>query len=82
MSTFQLEIDDRAITAQIDKIINEVFNREMKRKYGDTGEALSKAVSEIVYSHKDEIIEKVIDRAAAEITKKALPKLIKRLSDE
>lgn len=82
MSTYQIEIDDKAITDQINKILNAVFLDEMRRKYSDTGEEISKAVKDLIYDHKDEIIEKVVDRAATEITKKALPKLIKRLSDE
>lgn len=82
MSTYQITVDDSAITEQINAIINEVFNTEMHRKYSITNDEISEAVKEIVYSHKDEIVEKVVDRAAAEITKKALPKLLKRLTDE
>jgi hypothetical protein len=37
------------------------------------------AVKDYVYSHKDEIIEKCIDRASSELVKKGLPKLLERL---
>ena len=82
MSYYQIEVDDQAIVEQINAIINTVFNNEMRQKYSYTGEEISKAVREIIYEHKDEIVERVVERAATEISKKALPKLIKRLSDQ
>lgn len=81
MSQYMIEVDDKVITEQINNIINAVFKDEMRRKYSDTNDAISMAVKDLIYSHKDELIEKVVDRAATEISKKALPKLIKRLSE-
>ena len=75
MSQYVIEIDDKSVTDQINGIINAVFKREITSKYGETGHEISKAVKDIVYSHKDEIIDKVIDRAVTEIVKKGLPKL-------
>lgn len=82
MSIYQIEVDDKAIKQHVIAIINRVFIDQMNQKYSDTGEEISKAVREIIYEHKDEIVEKVVDRAATEISKKALPKLIERLSDQ
>ena len=76
MSQYVIEVDDKSITDQINGIINTVFKREITSKYGETGHEISKAVKDIVYSHKDEIIDKVIDRAVTEIVKKGLPKLL------
>ena len=76
MSQYVIEIDDKSVTDQINGIINAVFKREITSKYGETGHEISKAVKDIVYSHKDEIIGKVIDRAVTEIVKKGLPKLL------
>ena len=76
MSQYIIEIDDKSVTDQINGIINAVFKREITSKYGETGHEISKAVKDIVYSHKDEIIDKVIDRAVTEIVKKGLPKLL------
>ena len=76
MSQYVIEIDDKSVTDQINRIINAVFKREITSKYGETGHEISKAVKDIVYSHKDEIIDKVIDRAVTEIVKKGLPKLL------
>ena len=78
MSLYQIEVDDAKITEQINGIINAIFKREINSKYSDTGHEISAAVKDIVYSHKDEIIEKVVDRATREIVKKGLHKLLER----
>lgn len=79
MSLYTIEIDDNAITEKINEIINTVFNKSIKNKYGETGHEISQAVKNIVYSHKDEIIERVVERATAEIVRKGLPKLIEKV---
>ena len=76
MSQYIIEIDDKNITDQINGIINTVFKREINNKYGETGREISQAVKDIVYSHKDEIIDKVVDRAVKEIVRRGLPKLL------
>ena len=76
MSQYIIEIDDKSVTDQINGIINAVFKREINNKYGETGCEISRAVKDIVYSHKDEIIDKVVDRAVKEIVRKGLPKLL------
>ena len=37
------------------------------------------AIKDYVYSHKDEIIEKCVDRASTELVRKGLPKLLERM---
>ena len=76
MSQYVIEIDDKSVTDQINGLINAVFKREITSKYGETGHEISKAVKDIVYSHKDEIIDKVVDRAVKELVRKGLPKLL------
>lgn len=78
MSKYTIEIDDKVVTDQINGIINVIFKREINNRYGETGHEISKAVKDIVYSHKDEIIDKVVDRAVKEIVKKGLPKLLEK----
>ena len=82
MSQYVIEIDDKSVTDQINGIINAVFKREITSKYGETGHEISKAVKDIVYSHKDEIIDKVVDRAVKEIVRKGLPKLLEKGGEE
>lgn len=79
MSLYQIEVDDAKITEQINGIINAIFKREINSKYSETGHEISAAVKDIVYSHKDEIIEKVVERATKEIVRKGLPKLLERI---
>ena len=82
MSLYQIEIDDNAIVEQVNTILNTIINREMNFKYSESDKEISRAVKELVYSRKDEIIERVVDRAAKEIVKKGLPKLLDRLEGE
>lgn len=78
MSQYIIEIDDKSVTDQINGIINAIFKREINSKYSETGHEISRAVKDIVYSHKDEIIDKVVDRAVKEIVRKGLPKLLEK----
>ena len=79
MTDYIITVDDAKVTEQINGIINAIFNREIQSKYGDTGHEISQAVKDIVYSHEDEIVEKVVERATAEIVRKGLPKLLERM---
>jgi len=45
-------------------------------------EGVDKAIKDYIYSKKDEIIERVIERASIEIVKKGLPKLLESLGKE
>lgn len=81
MSQYMIEIDDNAISQQITNILNVILKEQLASRYSDTGHEVSAAVKELIYSRKDEIIELVVDRAAREITKKGLPKLLERMGD-
>ena len=78
MSIYQINLDDNAIVEQINKILDSVFRQQMNFKYSDTGHIIAAAVKDLVYSHKDEIIDKVVDRATKEIVRKGLPRLLER----
>lgn len=79
MSRYMIEINDDVVTKQINDIINTIFNREINSKYSGTGDVIAVAVKELVYSHKDEIIDKVVDRDVKEIVRKGMPKLLERM---
>lgn len=76
MSTYTFEIDDAIITKNIENILNNALDWELKRKYSGTGDVISQAVKELVYSRKDEIIEMVVERASRELVRKGMPKLL------
>lgn len=79
MSQYTINIDDSAIAEQMNKILDSIISREMKRKCGNVGDEISSAVKDIIYSRKDEIIDKVISRASTEIVKKGMPKLLDKV---
>jgi len=80
MSYYTLNIDDEKVREQMNGIIDTIFKQELDSRYSGTGHIISQAVKDIVYSHKDEIINKVVDRAAKEIIRKSLPKLLEKYS--
>lgn len=82
MSVYQIQINDEVINEQISGILNDAINRALRRECSISTGTVAEACKEIVYSHKDEIIEKVVDRAAKEIVRKGLPKLIERMEGE
>lgn len=81
MSYYTIDINDEVVTKQISDILNTIFNNEMHRKYSVTGDVIAMAVKELIYSNKDEIIDKVVDRAVKEIVRKGMPKLLERMGD-
>jgi len=82
MSYYTIEINDDVVTKQITDILNTIINREISSKYSQTGDVVAVAVKELVYSHKDEIIDKVVDRAVKEIVRKGMPKLLDRMDGD
>ena len=82
MTQYIIEIDDSAITEQINTILNTIIKREMAWKYSNVDQVVRESVKEIVYTQKDEIINRVVERATREIVKKGWPKLIDRFDSE
>lgn len=82
MSKYLIEIDDEAVKKQIHNIVAELLNEELKYKGTPTHKVVAEAVKDIVYSQKDEIIDKVVNKASREIVKKGFPKLIEKWSEE
>ncbi|HHX79958.1 MAG TPA: hypothetical protein GX692_02720 [Acholeplasmataceae bacterium] len=60
------------------RIVTNGYYENREAKYG-IREGVDKAIKQYIYSKKDEIIERVIERASAEIVRKGLPKLIEKL---
>lgn len=80
MSTYTIQIDDQVICDQINKILNEIIGRELYDRCSDSREAIALAIKDMIYSHKDEIIDKIIDKATTELVKKGLPRLLERIA--
>lgn len=82
MARYEIEIKDEVIEEQIANVLNSELKYQLKNKYSDSGRVMSEAIKELIYSHKDEIVEMVVDRASREIVKKGLPKLPERMEGE
>lgn len=81
MANYVMTIDDKVIEEQVGNILNDVLNRALRNRYSDSGRVMSEGIKELIYSRKDEIIGMVVDKAAKEIARKALPKLLERMED-
>lgn len=82
MATYAIQIDDKVLEQKIGEILNTVLIHELRSRYGDSGRVMSEGIKELIYSHKDEIIGMVVDKAAKEIARKALPKLLERMEED
>ena len=79
MQKYVIEVDDAAIESQIQIILNDAFRREMLKRYDGIGGEIRQAVKDLIYQHKEEILERVIDRASKELVRKGLPELLERM---
>lgn len=82
MSSYVIELDDTKIIEQIDSILNTIIERELRKQCHISNGLVAEAAKEIVYSHKEQIINAVVSRATKEIVKKGLPKLLEKMNDD
>lgn len=82
MSSYVIEVDDNVVEEKIITILNQVVNRQLANKYSVTGDVVAGAVKEIIYSRKEEIIDKVVERSTREIVRKGLPTFLERICNE
>lgn len=81
MGTYALTIDTAKVEEQISAILERILKDELRSKYSNSGKVISAAIKDMVYAHKDEIIEKIVNRASAELVRKGLPKLLERMDE-
>jgi Cys-tRNA synthase (O-phospho-L-seryl-tRNA:Cys-tRNA synthase) len=79
----EIEIDENYITELVSqeiakRIVSEYKYENREAKIG-IRDGVDKAIKQYIYSKKDEVIERVIERASVEIVKKGIPKLIERI---
>jgi hypothetical protein len=79
MSKYVLEIDDDKLLGYVNGIVDTVCKEQLRYKCSDIDEMIALMTKEVVYSHKEEIIERVVERATKEIVKKGIPKLLERV---
>lgn len=78
-----IEIDEKYIaelvSQEIAKRIVAERGYESRETKAGIRNGVDKAIKQYIYSQKDKVIDRVVDRASVEIVKKGLPKLIERL---
>lgn len=78
---FTATIDSEAVKKVVDQAIMRYVNAEVRRAEIFEKGAITVAIKDMIYSQKNEIIERVIERASREIVKKGLPKLMDKFND-
>ena len=79
--TIQTEINEEALLKEFEGIVNQILFRYMGEEIRKENGVMKKAIKEIVYSHKDEIIERVVNKATAEIVRKGMPRLLEKWAE-
>lgn len=74
----KVTIDEKELEELITlNLVKQVLNKYEYRY--ELKDAIGKGIKQHIYDNKDEITEKVVERATREIIKKGLPKLIENL---
>ena len=76
---FNIE-EEFVVDAVVKSIMKNLSYEGTEARYG-VRKGCEIAVKQFIYSRKEEIIEKVIEKASKEIVRKGLPKLIERLDN-
>ena len=80
MTEIKIMLDESAIRQYAEETIAKNIVSQYTAEYRDAKfgirKAVERAVKELVYSRKDEIIEKCIARASAELVRKGISKLM------
>ena len=82
----KINIDEEFIEELVEKEIAKriVAEREYENRQAKIGirDGVDKAIKQYIYSKKELVIDRVVERATVEIVKKGLPKLLARLGEE
>lgn len=83
MIKIEIEIDENYITELVSqeiakRLVTEHCYENREARIG-IREGVDKAIKQYIYMKKDEVIDRVVERATTEIVKKGLPKLLDRL---
>ena len=83
MAEITITVNDAEIATLIEQKIAEsiikAYSYDAREAKWGVRKSTEKAVKDYVYSRKDEIIERVVARATAELVRKSLPALLERM---
>ena len=86
MSKYYIEIEDKAleeaVSFKVERLIQSITEDELSEHHNRFVKNTRDLIHDIVYAHKDEIVERVVQRASVEIVKKALPRFIERMNKD
>ena len=82
----EMEIDEGYIAELVSQLVSQEIARRIVETHGYENrearygikEGVDKAIKQYIYSKKDEVIDRVVERATVEIVKKGLPKLLEK----
>ena len=79
---FEIEIDEsyiaELVSQEIARRIVETHGYEAREAKMGIRDGVDKAIKQYIYSKKDAIIDRVVERATVEIVKKGVPKLLEK----
>lgn len=78
----QSEIDEEALLKEFERIVNQILSRQLGEETLKERGIIKQAIKDIVYSRKDEIIERVVNKATAEIVRKGMPRLLEKWAEK
>ena len=86
MREITITVDENELTRIVTEQIADAMRNEYRSESHDTKYGIRKgvesAVKEYIYASKDEIIDRCVARASAELVRKGLPKLIERMGND
>jgi len=75
-----VNVDEELLENMVTELIADKLAQNSEVRFG-LRKGIEEAVKEYIYSSKEVIIERVVDRATREIVKKGLPKLLKEVME-
>lgn len=82
----EIEINEEYISELVSQEIAKriVAERGYESREAKLGirDGIDKAIKQYIYSQKDAVIDRVVDRASVEIVKKGLPKFLEKMGKE
>ena len=86
MAEITITANDAEIVDMVTKMIAKDISAQYTAESRDTKfgirRGVESAVKEYIYASKDEIIDRCVARASAELVRKGLPKLIERMGND
>lgn len=79
--TIQAEIDEDKLLEEFGEVVNKILMRQLSEETLKENGVIKRAIRDIVYSQKEVIIERVVNRATAEIVRKGMPKLLEKWAE-